>query len=296
MLVNRIAAVILFVVPAVIVYLSYEYFKAFGIGLNELILTLIGYYGSNIAIGLGMHRLWSHNSYKASKPLEFFLMLLSAGTLQGPAIAWASDHQRHHAFTDKEQDPHSPLKYSSRLKGFLWSHIGWMLFKEQSLKYIEPNVLRKFHENKFLMFQYKYYFQLAAFMNIVPPAILGYFLIGQVQGALAGIIFIGIGRAIQQQVTFTVNSLCHFVGYKKYSNTTARNIWWMAPFLLGENWHDFHHAFAQDYRNGHEWYHFDVHKWLIWTLSKIGLARELVVTTPERIAYKAQEIANSQNI
>jgi stearoyl-CoA desaturase (delta-9 desaturase) len=123
-------------------------------------------------------------------------------------------------------------------------------------------------------------------MNAVLPPIIGYFCFHTIQGAIAGYIFIGLARAFQQQMTFCVNSVTHFTGSKPYANSTAGDIWWLFIFLLGENWHNFHHAFASDYRNGPKWYQFDVHKWLIAGLEKLGLATELVRTSEIRMQAK----------
>lgn len=280
---------ILIIYPIILVSLVISYSSKFHIGWFEILMSIVGYYGSNIAVGVGFHRLWSHNSYKTNKYVEFILAMMSAGTLQGPVLAWASDHHKHHTYTDKEQDPHSPLKYKNPILGFIWSHIGWMLVGEGSYKHIDRVTMVKLGKNKLLKWQLKYYWQIATFMTIVPPAILGYIFGGSLNTAYAAILFIGVGRTLQQQATFCVNSLCHFVGGKKYAKSTAGDIWWMALFLLGENWHNFHHAFPSDYRNGVKWYHFDVHKWIIFLMSKVGLAWNLESTADARIQAKVNE-------
>lgn len=259
----------------------------FELSWSHFAIFAITYYACNISVGLGFHRLWSHNAYKTNKVVELVLMIFTTLTLQGPVIAWASDHKKHHAFTDEKGDPHSPLKYpESKLKGFLWSHIGWMLFDESTTKHIDPITMKRLGSNPILKFQLDYYWQLAALMNFILPVVIGYLIFGTAFGALTCFLFVGLGRALQQQVTFFVNSACHMVGTKYLSKTTARNVWWLSLLLLGENWHDFHHAFASDYRNGYKWYHFDAHKWLIWGMSKIGLAHDLNITPAERIEAK----------
>lgn len=280
---------ILIAYPMILGMLAIWYGYNYGIGKLEIVFGVGAYYLANISVGLGLHRLWAHGAYKTNKVVEFILALLTAGTLQGPVLAWASDHQSHHAFTDKEDDPHSPLKYKSKLKGFLWSHMGWMLVGNYLGKRINKITLNRLGKNKLLVWQFKYYWQVATLMNTVVPVCIGYLVGGGLQYALAAFIFIGIGRALQQQLTFCVNSVCHFVGSRNYSESTAGDIWWLAMFLLGENWHNFHHAFAKDYRNGHKWYHFDVHKWLIAGMAKIGLAWDLVCTPIERIEAKRLE-------
>lgn len=284
--INKPAFFALIIYPIMLISLAVYYFNEYGAGWMEFGIFLTGYYISNITVGIGLHRLWSHDSYKTNSFVEFVLMLLSAGTLQGPVLSWASNHFRHHTYTDTEQDPHTPLKYKSRAMGFWWSHMGWMLVGEGSFKSIDKVTMVKLGKKKMLRFQLKYYWQLAVLMNIAVPAAFGYVLTGTVAGALAGYLFIGLGRALQQQITFFVNSLCHFVGTQKYTDGTARDIWWLAFLLLGENWHNFHHAFPGDYRNGARWYQADVHKWIIYLMSKVGLAWDLKRTAKVRVEAK----------
>lgn len=286
--INYPAVFVLLIYPAILISLGIHYSYNFGAGFLELGLFLVGYYVCNIAVGIGLHRLWSHDAYKINKYAEFILSLFAAGTLQGPALSWASNHFRHHTHTDTDLDPHSPLKYgSNKIKGFLWSHIGWMLVGDGSYKSIDRVTMKKLGRNKILRWQLKYYWQISVFMNVILPGLVGYIITGNYVGMYAGFVFIGLGRALQQQVTFFVNSLCHFFGTKLYYIGTAGDIWWLALLLLGENWHNFHHAFPADYRNGAKWYHFDVHKWIIFLMSKIGLASDLNTTSEVRVAAKA---------
>ncbi|WP_341761206.1 fatty acid desaturase [Candidatus Tisiphia endosymbiont of Thecophora atra] len=279
---------VLIIYPILLAFLVIKYHINHKIGIFEIGLLIAGYYGSNITVGVGLHRLWSHHAFKTNTAVEFILVIMSAATLQGPALSWASNHYTHHTYTDKDQDPHSPLKFDNKILGFIWSHIGWMII-DGSYKSIDRVTMVKLGKNKLLRWQLKYYWQIAAFMNIVFPALIGYLIGGTINSAYAGFLFIGMGRALQQQATFCVNSLCHFVGSKQYYKGTAGDIWWMALFLLGENWHNFHHAFPSDYRNGAKWYHFDVHKWIIYVMSKLGLAWNLEVTSKIRIQAKINE-------
>lgn len=287
--INLPAFLALIVYPVFLIVLLVRYSMYHTIGMHEVVIAIIGYYGSNISVGVGLHRLWSHNAFKTNKFVEFILLMMSAGTLQGPILSWASNHYKHHTFTDKEQDPHSPFKYKNLIIGFLWSHIGWMLIGEGSHKTIDRVTMHKLGKSELLRWQLKYYWQLAVFMNLVLPLAVGYCIFGNASGAYMTFLFIGIGRAIQQQGTFCVNSLCHFAGTRRYYNGTAGDIWWMALFLLGENWHNFHHAFPSDYRCGPKWYQFDVHKWIIYLMSKLGLAWDLDRTPEVRIKAKIND-------
>jgi stearoyl-CoA desaturase (delta-9 desaturase) len=283
---------VLILYPILLIALAYNYVQDRSIGAFEIGLFICGYYGSNIAVGVGLHRLWAHNAFKTNRVVEFILALLTAGTLQGPGLAWVSDHYKHHTYTDKDKDPHSPQKFQNRFLGFLWAHIGWMLVSDTRYKFIDKVTIVKLGKNKILTWQLKNYWFLAITMNTIVPALLGLAIRGTIEAAFASFLFIGLGRALQQQATFCVNSLCHYIGTKEYYKGTAGDIWWMAIFLLGENWHNFHHAFPSDYRNGAKWYHFDVHKWIIYLMNKVGLAWDLERTTSVRVQAKMNETVN----
>jgi len=290
---NPISVFVLIVYPLTIITLAVLYALNNSLGWFELGLFFAGYYISTISVGVGLHRLWAHDTFKTNKFVEFVLMLLSAGTLQGPVLSWASNHFEHHTYTDTEKDPHTPLKYKSRVKGFWWSHMGWMLYGTGSYQSVNRVTMLKLGKNKLLRWQFKNYWQLGLLMNLLVPFMLGYAIGGNLTSACAGILFIGVGRALQQQTTFFVNSLCHFAGTHKYVSGTAGDVWWLAICLLGENWHNFHHAFPSDYRNGSRWYQFDVHKWIIYLLSKCGMAWDLKVTTEVRINAKMTQAAKA---
>ena len=286
--INWVGVFFLCVYPVLLLIGLALYIYFYGATGTDIVLAMVAYYGANISVGLGYHRLWSHNAYKTNKFIEIILAFLTAGTFQGPVLAWASDHRRHHAYTDKEGDPHSPSKYESKWKGFWWSHIGWMLVGTPSYENLDPTTMKRLGGNKILTWQFDNYMLIAFYMNAILPMGIGFAVGGTLQAALASCLFMGAGRFLQQQMTFCVNSLCHLVGSRKYYNGTARDVWWLFVFLLGENYHNYHHAFAQDYRNGIKWYHADVHKWLIALMEKCGLAWGLVRTSQERIAMKVQ--------
>lgn len=287
--INKTAFFALIIYPIILGLLTFNYIIDYRFGWFEFFLTVAGYYVSNISVGIGLHRLWSHDTYKINKFAELILAIFSAGTLQGPALSWASNHFKHHTYTDMDGDPHSPLKYKSKILGFFWSHMGWMLSGDGSFKSIDRVTMTKLGKNKILRWQLKYYWIIAAFMNTAAPAFIGLVFGKTMLAAYAGFLFIGVGRALQQQATFCVNSLCHFLGSQEYAKGTAGDIWWMAIFLLGENWHNFHHAFPSDYRNGAKWYQFDVHKWIIFGMSKIGLAWDLKRTAKIRVEAKVSQ-------
>src|ERR1700677_5111354 len=191
------AVIVLIFYPALLIGLGADYFTNYTVGWLEFFLAVLGYYGSNIAVGIGLHRGWSHHGYKMHKILEVILVFMTAGTLQGPILAWASDHNKHHTYTDKEQDPHSPLKSSNRFLVLLWSHIGWMLVHEDYNQFDRATIV-KLGRHEWLKWQLKYYWYLTVFMSLVVPGIVGFAIYGTLFGAYTGFLFIGLGRALQQ--------------------------------------------------------------------------------------------------
>ena len=285
------ALVVTVLYPVSIAILTILYCSKYIIGTLEIVTAILTYYIANISVGIGLHRLWAHGAYKPAKFIEFILAILSAATLQGPILAWASDHILHHMHTDKAKDPHSAAKYKNKFIGFMWSHMGWMLTQESGSKKIAKIALVKLGRNKIVMWQLKHYWKIAISMNTVFPFLLGYLIGGEFLYGISTFLFFGVGRALQQQATFCVNSVVHLgIGSKKYYYGTARDMWWLFFLLLGENWHNFHHAFASDYRNGHKWYHLDAHKWIIALMEKIGLAKDLIITSEVRIKAIADKV------
>ena len=289
--INYPALIVIIIYPLILGVIATLYGYRYGIGKFEIISIIATYYIINISVGVGLHRLWSHNAFKTKKWVEVVLACLTAGTLQGPILAWASDHMVHHKYTDQDKDPHTALKYKNKFVGFMWSHMGWMIFSDLKLKKIDKLALAKLGRNRVVLWQFRHYWKIAIFMNAVLPVMIGYFIGGNLRYALGAFIFMGVGRAIQQQATFCVNSIVHMdIGSKEYYYGTARDIWWLFFLLLGENWHNFHHAFANDYRNGHKWYHLDIHKWVIAFMAKIGLASDLIVTSKLRIESMKEQV------
>ncbi|KAJ2751319.1 stearoyl-CoA 9-desaturase, partial [Coemansia nantahalensis] len=219
---------------------------------------------SGLCITAGYHRLWAHRAYKASKPLELFLAVFGASSIQGSIIWWVQNHRLHHRYTDTERDPYN-IK-----RGFWYAHHGWILFrrKEEDLGYADMTDL---HANKIVVWQYKYYFYICGFTSLVLPTVICGCLFGDWVG---GFFWGGVARLVGvQQVTFCVNSVAHTFGTQPYSDEqTPRDNWLTGIITLGEGYHNFHHAFPNDYRNGVRWYDIDLTKWVLWLLEQTHLA------------------------
>jgi stearoyl-CoA desaturase (Delta-9 desaturase) len=240
------------------------YFYHFDLTPWTLLLAVILAALTNLSITAGYHRLFAHRSYKAQPILEFLYLALGASAWQGSALKWASDHRRHHNKVDSEEDPYS-IK-----KGFWHAHMGWLFSTESVDKCIQAPDLEK---NKLVALQHKYYIPVAIFMGFGLPT-----LIGLTMGDwLGGLLVAGLMRmVVTQQSTFLVNSLAHTWGTQTYSkDISARDSWLVAFLTHGEGFHNFHHKFQSDYRNGIRWYQWDPTKWTIRSLSLVGLATQL---------------------
>lgn len=273
-------SMILTVAVAVPVYIWKQGLDGFQIGLFLAFFVLTG-----ISITLGYHRLFAHRAFKASWPVRLFTLIFGAAAFENSALNWASDHRRHHKHVDHDGDPYDFTK------GFFHAHIGWILMKDPLQK--DLPYVRDLLQDRLVMWQHRRYLWIALAAGLGLPALLGWFWNGM-PGALGGFLIGGVGRGVAvQQFTFFINSLCHCLGRQPYSaECTARDSAIMAFFTFGEGYHNFHHTFQHDYRNGVKPWQFDPTKWTIWILSRLGLASDLRRVPDEKILHR--EIARQQ--
>ena len=222
---------------------------------------------SSLGITAGYHRLWAHRTYEATTPLKIILMLMGTFAVQNSILYWGSGHRTHHRHVDDvEKDPYSINN------GFWYAHLGWML---RDYPAAEPNYKNApdLQNDKIVMFQHKYYVPLvvAVHLAILLP-------LGWAVGDVWGVVLLGglVRLILSHHVTFFINSLCHMWGSRPYTDeNTARDNFFLAVATWGEGYHNYHHIFQYDYRNGIKWWQYDPTKWLIWTCSKLGLAKNL---------------------
>ncbi len=227
------------------------------------------------AITAGYHRLWAHRSYKAHWSVRLWFALWGAMAVQNSVMHWASGHRRHHTHVDDyDKDPYSAKR------GFWFSHIGWML-RHYDEKSNDFSGIKDLQKDAIVVWQHKYYLPLVLLMNVGVPALLGY-LHGDI---IASLLLAGVLRlVISHHCTFFINSLAHIWGRRPFTDrNTARDNDILAFFTWGEGYHNFHHIFASDYRNGVRWWQYDPTKWLIYTASKLKLASGLKRVSEFRI-------------
>ncbi|WP_340676555.1 fatty acid desaturase [Paraglaciecola sp.] len=256
----------------------------------EWLAFVIFTYASGLSITAGYHRLWSHKSYKAHPAIRFLYALGGALAIQNSALHWCSDHRVHHRYVDNnDKDP-----YSSK-RGFWYSHIGWMLREYNASTYSDYNNVRDLQNDPIVMWQHKHYLALVIVMNIGLPALLGW-----LNGDIISMLLIaGLLRlVVVHHCTFFINSLAHIWGKQPYTDkNSARDNGFLALLTYGEGYHNFHHVFENDYRNGTNWWHYDPTKWLIKLLSLINLTSDLRKVPQQRIeiARLKMQLSRVQN-
>jgi stearoyl-CoA desaturase (Delta-9 desaturase) len=232
-------------------------------------------YLNGLSITGGYHRLWAHKAYDASPAMKWFFALWGAGALQNSILIWASDHRRHHRHVDDEDlDPYSASR------GLWFSHMGWMLREYDSHDPDFSNA-RDLERDPIVMFQHNHYVKLTVLMNLGLPLLLGIWH-GDIIGTL---LIVGLLRLIvNHHVTFFINSLAHFWGTRPYTESnSARDNGFLAFLTYGEGYHNYHHIFQTDYRNGIRWWQWDPTKWMIKTSEKLGLASNLTTVSDFKI-------------
>jgi stearoyl-CoA desaturase (delta-9 desaturase) len=241
---------------------------------GDLAIFFIMYALAGLSITAGYHRLLSHRAWAAHPVVRFFLLFFGTAAVENSALRWCSDHRIHHKFVDTDSDP-----YSIR-KGFFYAHMGWIFLQEPKGRTLEnvPDLLA----DPLVRWQHKYYLPLVFVSALAFPAFLGWLFFGR---PLEGLIWGGLVRTVVSlHSTFLVNSAAHYFGSRNFSSSdSSRDNAMIALLTMGEGYHNFHHTFPTDYRNGYKWYHWDPTKWLVGSLRGLGLASDLRRIPAEKI-------------
>lgn len=279
------ATVFVYVLPFVGVAAAIWHSQVYGFQWSDIAWLVGFYFLSGLAITAGYHRCFSHVSYECSWGVQLFYALMGSTAIQKSIYDWSRNHRIHHQYSDTELDPHNINQ------GFLHAHMDWV-GKKTSLDGNFSQV-PDLTQNKIVMWQYKYYWSIALFMGVVVPLLIGW-MVGRplavfVWGSLLRIVF-------QSHATYSVNSLAHMWGNRPYSlDVEARDSWAVAIISNGEGFHNFHHRFASDYRNGWRWYQWDPTKWWVLFLERMGWAWNLKAASEADI-IKAQLIVDAKKV
>jgi len=224
------------------------------------------YMVTGLGITVGYHRLISHRSFACPDWVKGGFLIAGGWALQNSAFKWGADHIRHHAVCDQEADPYNAKR------GFWYSHCGWLLSGQ---RYTDEKYSTKLRQDPVVMWQHRYY-ALIVLSGLALPFVIGFLYGGWLSG-LGCFMLAGIGRTFAVlNSTFCINSICHIWGEQPHGHAdSSRDSWIVSLLTFGEGYHNYHHTYPSDYRNGPRWYNFDPSKWLIYTLSVLGLASSL---------------------
>jgi len=241
------------------------YALTYGVTWMEIGACIVLWFITGLSITAGYHRLFSHKSYKASAPVRLFYALFGGAAFEASIITWAAHHRFHHRHVDTDNDPYNAKQ------GFWYSHMGWLL--EHGTKHEDLSNVPDLWKDPICAWQHRHYLSLAIGVNVAITLGLGW-----VTGHWVGMIVFALLLRILllHHFTWLINSAAHVWGNQPWSRGhTARDNWYLSLLTFGEGYHNYHHTFQADYRNGPLWYNIDVTKWLIWSLSRIGLTADL---------------------
>jgi stearoyl-CoA desaturase (delta-9 desaturase) len=254
----------------------------------DVIVSAVLYVLTGIGVTVGYHRLFTHRSFDARRRVRILLASTGSMSLEGSVISWVATHRRHHAYADKEGDPHSPHMEGDGLSGImkgLWhAHLGWLFDVEKtSAERWAPDLLK----DKDLR-RIDAAFPWFAILSFALPAIIGFVVSGSAAGALRMFLWAGLARIfLLHHVTWSVNSICHFYGRRPFETTDeSTNNWLLSLISFGESWHNNHHAFPTSAVHGLGRWQVDVSAAVIVALERLGLARNVKRVTEKQLDGK----------
>jgi stearoyl-CoA desaturase (Delta-9 desaturase) len=265
---------------------------AWGWGMSWLDITMFVFFYvvGGIGIGTGFHRYLTHGSFKANRPLRIALALAGSVAIEGSPTQWVADHRRHHAFSDREGDPHSPWRFGESFrgltKGLLYAHVGWLFHRDLSNPVrFAPDLVADRDIQKI-----DKAFPLIVALSATLPGIIGGLVTWSWQGALAGFFWAGLVRiALLHHVTWSINSVCHVYGERPFETRDgdkASNFWPLAILSFGESWHNLHHADPTCARHGVDKGQIDINARMIWLFEKLGWATNVRWPKADRLDAK----------
>jgi len=263
-----------------------------GWGVSWLDLTIGGafFVVSTLGVTVGYHRYFTHGSFRAKRALRIALAIAGGLAAQGPVIGWVADHRRHHAFSDRDGDPHSPWLFGTSpvalARGFWHAHMGWLFGRDKTnVERFAPDLAA----DRDLRVVDRL-FPLWVLVSLLLPPLLGGLITLSWWGALTAFLWAGLARiSFQHHVTWSVNSICHMIGERPFaSRDRSANFWPLAILSMGESWHNTHHADPTSARHGVLRGQLDVSARVIWVFEKLGWAWNVRWPTAKRLAALAR--------
>ncbi len=274
-LVSKIVVLVVVIVPFLATLFAIRLLWDHAVQWPDLVLLGIMYLLTGLGVTIGYHRMLTHRSFRPNPVVKLALLILGSMAIEGPALGWAATHIKHHALADREGDPHSPVE------GFFHAHLGWMFGNGEG----DPNVYcRYLTKDRSVMFVSRTFALWAVLALIIPFAL----------GGWTGLLWGGLVRIfLTHHVTWSVNSVCHTFGKREFETIDrSRNEWVVGLLGFGEGWHNNHHAFPRSAFHGLHWWQFDLSGYVIWTLERFGLVREVYRVSPALQARRSARQAD----
>ena len=275
-------------VPLAAVLAAIPVMWGWGVGWHDLLIAFLMYGISGHGVTVGYHRYFTHKSFKARRWLRVALAVAGSLAIEGPVIRWVADHRRHHAYSDRDGDPHSPWRYGSSVrgltKGLFHAHIGWLFDIEQTnAARFAPDLL----EDRDIQLVSRSFTKLATVSLLIPPLVGGLWSMSWA-GALTAFFWGSLVRvALLHHTTWSINSICHWVGERPFrSRDMAGNVWWLAIPSMGESWHNLHHADPTCARHGALRFQLDSSARIIWVFEKLHWVRDVRWPDQARLAAR----------
>jgi stearoyl-CoA desaturase (Delta-9 desaturase) len=248
-----------------------------GLGWHDVIIAVAFYLFTGLGIAMGFHRYFTHSSFKAVTGLRLALAIAGSMAIEGPILTWVADHRRHHKYSDKEGDPHSPWRFGddwkALTKGLAWAHIGWLFDSNHtSREKFCPDLLS---DKKIARISRD--FPALVAVSLLAPALIGGLWSMSWQGAVTAFFWGSLVRvAFLHHVTWSINSICHTFGKEEFEvRDKSRNVNWLAVLSFGESWHNLHHSDPTCARHGALRGQIDIAARMIWFCEKFGWAYDV---------------------
>ena len=278
------------IIPVVALVTAVRLTWGWGITLLDVVIATIAYFGTGLGVTVGFHRHFTHKSFKATRPMKVALAITGSLAFQGSIVSWVADHRRHHAFSDKEGDPHSPWLFGTGplalVRGFWHAHMGWLFDRDKTnARRFAPDLLADRD-----VAAVDRQFVLLTVVSLGVPALLGGLLSWSWWGALTAFLWGGLVRVgLLHHVTWSINSICHMAGRRPFgTRDRSANVWWLAVLSFGESWHNLHHADPTCARHGVKRGQIDMSARLIWLFEKFGWVHSVRWPTPQRLERLAR--------
>jgi stearoyl-CoA desaturase (Delta-9 desaturase) len=274
------------VVPFAAVLAAVPVAWGWGLGWVDILLAAAWYTITCLGVTVGYHRYFTHGAFKAPRPVRIALAIIGSMAVQGPILHWVADHRRHHAFSDREGDPHSPWLFGQSpvalARGFWHAHMGWLFDRSlTNQRRFAPDLLadrdiRVVHR----------LFLVWTLVTVLAPAAIGGLVTWSWWGAVTAFFWAGLVRiTLLHHVTWSVNSICHMIGDRPFAaRDRSANVWPLAVLSMGESWHNLHHADPTCARHGVRPGQVDISARVIWLLERLRLAHDVRWPTPDRLA------------